>query len=170
MIFNIDNSERTEAYRVLSQFYAKPPDKDALTAIKQDFSLDFTDTIEKITEDFEALFAYPGGSLQPVESLFAPLLGIAYSDVNDFYASAGLIIADHVDMASDHLSLELLFMSYLIENNKTAVEQIFLEQHLMNWVPYYCDMIAKQAKTLFYREIANISKNFLTAEYEEYTD
>jgi TorA maturation chaperone TorD len=40
----------------------------------------------------------------------------------------------------------------------------------MNWVPDYCDEVTKQAKTLFYREIADIVKEFLAAEYEEYID
>ena len=39
----------------------------------------------------------------------------------------------------------------------------------MNWVPYYCEEVTKQARTLFYREIAEIVKDFLISEYDEYT-
>ena len=59
-------------------------------------------------------------------------------------------------------------MSYLIETGKTEVEQKFLEQHLMNWVPYYCEEVMKQAQTLFYREIAEIVQEFLISEYDAY--
>ena len=53
---------------------------------------------------------------------------------------------------------------------KTGTQNNYLEQHLMNWVPYYCDQIIKQAKTTFYCGIAEIMRNFLAADYEEHRD
>jgi len=40
----------------------------------------------------------------------------------------------------------------------------------MNWVPYNCDQISKEANTAFYRAIAEIVKYFPAAEYEDYED
>jgi len=40
-------------------------------------------------------------------------------------------------------------MSYLIETNKYDLQKKFLEEHLMNWVPDYCDELAKEAKPFF---------------------
>jgi len=159
MIFENNKGERAEAYQILSQFFLSPPDEEALIAIRQDFSLDSRETLDEITEDYEALFSSPQGRLQPIESLSSPTI-----------ETAGLIIDESYAVVPDHLSLELLFMSYLIENEKSDLEKKFLEQHLMNWVPDYCDEVTKQAKTLFYREIADIVKEFLAAEYEEYID
>ena len=71
------------------------------------------------------------------------------------------------ELIPDHLYLELLFMSYLIETNKYDLQKKFLEEHLMNWVPYYCDELASQAKTVFYREVAEITRDFLVSESQE---
>jgi TorA maturation chaperone TorD len=154
----------------LSQFFLHPPDEGSFDAIRQDFSLESTEPLEEIEEDFDRLFSYPHGRLQPIESLSIPTSGAPYEEVISFYTGAGLAIDEAYEVSPDHLSLELLFMSYLIENNKTELEKKFLEQHLMNWVPYYCDEVMKQSKTSFYREIAEIVKDFLTAEYDEYID
>jgi TorA maturation chaperone TorD len=61
-------------------------------------------------------------------------------------------------------------MSYLIEANKYDLQKQFLEKHLMNWVPYYCDELLKESKTVFYREIAEITRDFLMSESEEEFD
>jgi len=163
-------TDRAESYRILAQFFLVPPDEDALAAVRQDFHLEAKESLDQIAEDFELLFSPDHGRVQPLESLFAPAMNIVYTDVNEFYAKAGLVISDSYETAPDHLSLELLFMSYLIGNSKTEIETNFLEQHLMNWVPYYCDQIVKEAGTAFYRGIAGIVKDFLTAEYEEYKE
>ena len=163
------NIEHAEAYRVLGQFFLSPPDEDALEAIRQDFGLDFQESADEITEEFNELFFYPHGRLIPLESLFTPSDSIGRTDVESIYAGANLAIDDAYGVAPDHLTIEFLFMSYLIEKGNTEMEKKFIEQHLMNWVPYYCEEVTKQAKTLFYREIANIVKDFLVSEYEEYT-
>lgn len=168
-MFTDGKNEKAEAYQILAQFFLQPPDAESLDAVRQDFSLDSREPLDEITEDFNALFSYPHGRLQPRESLFIPPAGTAYADVRDAYQGADLVIDDAYDVAPDHISVEFLFMSYLIENGKTATEQKFLEQHLMNWVPYYCGELMKQARTLFYREIAEIVKDFLISEYNEYT-
>ncbi len=163
-------TDRAESYRTLAQFFLEPPDEEALAAVRQDFNLESSESPEQIAEDFELLFSLSHGRMQPIESVVAPAAGISYSDVNEFYSSAGLVISETYERAPDHLPLELLFMSYLIGNNKTVMEANFLEQHLINWVPYYCEQLSKEAATAFYRGIAGIVKDFLTAEYEEYTD
>jgi TorA maturation chaperone TorD len=168
MGYGTDRGERAAAYRVLGQFFLSPPDDEALEAIRQDFSLGSRESLDKIAGEFNDLFSYPRGRLVPLESVFAPSSGGMTGDVVTIYAGADLVIDDAYDVAPDHISVEFLFMSYLIENGKTEMEQKFLEQHLMNWVPYYCGEIIKQAKTLFYREIAEIVKDFLISEYDLY--
>ena len=153
---------------ILGQFFLGPPDEEALKAIRQDFGLDSRESLDEITADFIELFSYPHGRLVPLESLFSPAKTAGYTDVAGIYAGADLVIDDTYNAAPDHIAIEFLFMSYLIENSKTAMEQKFLEQHLMNWVPYYCEEVMKQAQTRFYREIAEIVKDFLVAHYDAY--
>jgi TorA maturation chaperone TorD len=162
------NIEHAEAYRVLGQFFLSPPDEDALEAIRQDFGLDFQESPEELTGEFNRLFLYPHGMLLPLESLFTPADAIGRQDVERMYADANLAIDDAYGVTPDHLTVEFLFMSYLIEKGETEREKKFLEQHLLHWVPYYCDEVMKQTTTLFYRQIAAMVKDFLEAEYEEY--
>ena len=153
---------------ILGQFFLGPPDEDAIEALRQDFGLDFRESAEEISGEFDRLFLFPGGSLVPLESIFTPADALIRPDVERSYASAHLAVDDTYGMPSDHLAVEFLFMGYLIERGDPETVRKFLEQHLMNWVPYYCDEILKQAKTIFYREIATMVKDFLRAEYEEY--
>ena len=168
MIRENSNYQRAEIYELFSQFFLDPPDEEALSILRQDFLLESRESLPVIAEDFDELFRYSSGRLQPIESLNTTQTLMADTGILSVYAAAGLALDEAYDVAPDHLSLEFLFMSYLIENGKTVMEQKFLEQHLVNWVPYYCDEVIKQAQTLFYREIVEIIKDFLIAEYDAY--
>jgi anaerobic sulfite reductase subunit A len=139
-----------------------------LRSIKEDFELESEETVDEIAREFGRLFPYPEGKLPPIESFFLTLENTSSSEeVSGFYAGAGLTIDEGFEFEPDHLYLELLFMSYLIETNKYDLQKKFLEKHLMNWVPDYCDELLKEARTLFYREIAEITRDFLITESEE---
>lgn len=167
-VYDYSNIERAEAYRILADFFLKAPEEDMLRTIKEDFELESEEPAAEIREDFVRLFSYPEGKLPPIESFFLTLENTSSADeVAGSYAGAGLAIDEEFVLIPDHLYLELLFMSYLIENNRYELQIKFLEEHLMNWVPYYCDELLKQAKTVFYREIAEITRDFLISESEE---
>jgi len=167
-VYDYSNIERAEAYRILAEFFLKTPEEDMLRTIKDDFGLESEETAEEISRDFDRLFSYPEGKLPPIESFFLTLESTASAnEVAGFYAGAGITIDEEFELIPDHLYLELLFMSYLIETNKYDLQKKFLEEHLMNWVPYYCDELASQAKTVFYREVAEITRDFLVSESRE---
>ncbi len=167
MIRENSNDQRADIYKLFSQFFLNPPDEETLSTLRQDFLLESKESLPVIAEEFEELFRYPSGRLQPIESLNTALT-VTATDILSFYAAAGLGLDDTYEAAPDHIAVEFLFMGYLIENGKTALKQKFLEQHLVNWVPYYCEEVMKQAQTLFYREIAEIVKEFLISEYDAY--
>lgn len=162
------DEERSESYRILADLFLRPPDDTDLDVIKTDFSLKAPENAAQAGEEFAALFAYPGGALQPVASSFAQEVHASAPDIIEFYSMAGLILDETYGLPPDHLVTELLFMSYLIGTRENSLQKIFLEQHMMNWVPYFCDAVTEKAKTVFYREIAEILKDFLTSEYEEF--
>ena len=167
-VYDYTNIERAEAYRILADFFLKAPGEDMLSNVKEDFELESEETVDEIGRDFDRLFPYPEGKLPPIESFFLTLENTSSAEeVAGFYASAGLTIEEEFDLIPDHLYLELLFMSYLIEANKYDIQKKFLEKHLMNWVPDYCDELLKESKTVFYREIAEILRDFLVSESEE---
>ncbi len=47
------------------------------------------------------------------------------------------------------------------------MENKFIEDHLLKWVPIFCDKIISEAELSFYREIAKITKLFIEFEKEE---
>ena len=167
-VYDYSNIERAEAYKVLSDFFLRAPEEDMLRAIKEDFDLESEEKAEEIQRDFDRLFSYPEGKLPPIESFFLTLESTSSAEeVAGFYADAGLTIDEEFVLTPDHLYLELLFMSYLIENNRYELQRRFLQEHLMNWVPSYCDELVREAQTVFYREIAEITRDFLISEAEE---
>ncbi len=167
-----DDAERAELYRLFSALFMKEPDEEILGQAKEIFGMDFKDSAEQIGNDFTAIFLRPDLHMAPYESLhnFPPgdkpgLAGKAARDVQAFYESAGLSLQEGMDLIPDHLSVELLFMSYLAENRYTEKLHVFLEEHLLRWVPEYCDEVGKHATTAFYKEIANLLKEFIISEY-----
>ncbi len=168
MVFSDEDSERSEAYRILADIFSEPPDNDFFEAIKEDFELESREAGDEIRRDFDSLFVSPGGKLPPLESLHDIREKTPTSPVSEFYEKAGLTIDEEFEYIPDHISLEFLFMSYLIETKRLDLQENFLEGHIMNWVPYYCDEVIKQAGTVFYKEIAGITKDFVTNEYENF--
>ena len=43
----------------------------------------------------------------------------------------------------------------------------FLEEHLVPWVPHFCDEVIKNAEVSFYRELAKLTRSFIEFEGEE---
>jgi TorA maturation chaperone TorD len=163
----VEDTDRVEAYKVLADVFLEPPAGESLAAIKEDFNLDSREGEEEVRADFIDLLAYPGGKMPPLESLFPGSANTAVAEVMRFYLDAGLTIEETFQLMPDHISLEFLFMSYLIETERPELQKKFFEEHVMQWVPAYCAELKKAAKTLFYMEIAGIVEDFLTGEYEE---
>ncbi len=167
MVLDEFNTGRSDSYRILSDLFMKAPSQDELNTIRSDFGMESREIADEISTDFQYLFKYPGGILPPVESAFLSSGALSAARVAEFYASAGLEIGEEFTVIPDHISVEFLFMSYLIENRRLDLQKIFLEGHIMNWVPYYCEEIKKRSRTVFYRELAEITKDFLLSEVED---
>lgn len=163
-LFEAD-SERAESYRILANLFFEPPDAGTLEGLREDLDLQSRESEHELLEDFDNLFVFPGGKLPPLESLYAEGEDAAGS-VADFYLRAGLTFEEEYHLVPDHISLEFLFMSYLIDTGNGGLQEKFLDEHIVNWVPYYCGKIVDLARTLFYREIAEIMRDFVESEYK----
>lgn len=159
------DNERAESYRILADLFFAPPDVEKLKSIKEDLGMESKETEEEILADFDYLYNYEGGIMLPLESVHAGDSNAADA-VTEFYYNAGLTFDEEYQTLPDHISLEFLFMSYVIDIDNREMQRKFLEEHVVNWVPYYCEKVIKEAKTLFYREIAGITKDFIESEYE----
>ncbi len=160
-----EDNERAEFYRLLADIFSASPEEDKLSSLREELEMQSEETAEAVLSDFNSLLIYPGGQLPPLESIYAEGEDITDA-VASFYYGTGLTFEEDYETVPDHISIEFLFMSYLIDIDNHELQQKFLEEHIANWVPYYCEQVMKQAKTLFYREITEITKGFIEHEYE----
>ncbi len=124
----------------------------------------------------------PGyGPPPPYEGVYAETpaetLGLAMIAIRNLYAESGVVLPTDLHDQPDFIGFELDFMRHLTEQEaqcwqgdlKEVVkvaekEQAFLEQHLLTWVPRYCDLMFQEAGLDFYRGIARLTKGFVQGE------
>jgi anaerobic sulfite reductase subunit A len=177
MTFFLDDADldRANSYALFSPLFLREPDGTTLIRIKEIFEIKFGDSSDEIRKDFSYLFSEAGGRLPPYESLYnyplsdkPRLWGPVTGEVQTLYEDAGITLAEEIELVPDHLSAELLFMSYLIENRLPEQEKFFLEHHLLAWVPDYCDEIKRIAWTSFYKRVAELLTELIIDECEEF--
>lgn len=172
-LYDEEDIERAELYRLFSSLFMREPDDDVIMRMKETFNMKFSDTPNEIRSDFAHILTHDI-HLSPHESLYVyplgdtpRLWGRAAEKVRAFYESAGLMIDEETELAPDHLGVELLFMSYLIENGLLEKQKRFIEEHLSQWVAEYCREVERHASTMFYKEVAILLREFISSEYEE---
>lgn len=143
---------------------------------------------EELAIEFTRLFLGPGGHISPHESIHldrgsakdADLWGQATVTVKRFMEGAGLAVEDDFPGMPDHISAELEFMRKLCEFEAAAwtreeedtalncqqVQQRFVEEHLIQWVPSFCDKVMDMAGMPFFKEMAKATKGFVDYEQE----
>lgn len=158
--------ERAELYRLFAGLFLHEPQDEFIFHIRDVFALEFDDPVDEIRRDFFHLFIL-NKELLPVESLHHPEMENIPVEVESFYHSTGIMLDEELSLPPDHISVELIFVSYLIENELQEHFRTFFEAHIMSWVPQYCDKVINHAGTGFYREAPAVLKEFLEAEYNE---
>ena len=143
---------------------------------------------EELAIEFTRLFLGPGGHISPHESIHlnmgsakdADLWGQATVAVKRFMEGAGLAVGDVFSGMPDHISAELEFMRKLCEFEAAAwtreeedtalncqqVQKRFVEEHLIQWVPSFCDKVMDMARMPFFKEMAKATKGFVDYEQE----
>ena len=100
------------------------------------------------------------------------------------YAEAGVIVNEEVKNSPDFIGIELDFMRHLTQTEAQAWEedrfdeacemlrkqQAFLKDHLVTWVPRYCEEMFKEANLDFYRGIAQLTRGFVLEENEKVSE
>ena len=135
--------------------------------------------------EFTRLFIGPGPHISAHESIFveadhgvAGLWGEQTVAVKKFIETTGLNYDSKFTGIPDHVSVELEFMRNLTtweadmwgeEDNKNAeyclsVQRMFLEEHLLRWLPRFCDAVMAKAEMPFYRAMAELTKQYVEVE------
>lgn len=163
-----DRYERAELYRLFSGLFLHEPSEEFIFHLKALFLMTFEDDLNNIRKDFHKLFVL-NRELLPVESRQRQDLprDLLLRDVEGFYHSTGIMLDVELTLSPDHLSVELMFLSYTIGRGLYEIFSKFFGAHIMSWVPNYCERVKGLAETGFYRESLTIFREFLEAEYNE---
>ena len=144
---------------------------------------------ENLAVEYARLFLGPDKHISPHESVhherndgdWGVLWGRSTVEVKKFIETAGLKYKKQYSGLPDHISVELEFMQEAARNESQAwkenkneeavyclkMEKKFIEEHLLTWVPAFCDKIIADAEMPFYREMAELTKSFIEFEKKE---
>lgn len=161
-----DNPDLNEGYALLRAYLAGATEDD----------------LEDLAADYAGIFLAAGVAQGlaafPYESVYVSKTRMVGQEprvrVAALYAARGLALAcDLPKTPEDHVALELEYMACLCrelteagDNTEAllAEQKMFLEKHLLNWVPLFCKDVGKYAQTDFYRAIGKITAGVLQLE------
>ena len=125
-----------------------------------------------LREDFGRLFSGPYMPLAPAfESYYTLSLkngpGFPAHSVTEFYDSYGWVPKFNGKIKNDHLGIELLFLTilvdkYLVLDDEACLVEMrseirrFIDQHILSWIHYWNDKMQEHSNTLSYKGIATL--------------
>ncbi|GBD95216.1 MAG TPA: hypothetical protein ENG83_05480 [Nitrospirae bacterium] len=145
--------------------------------------------LEDLAVEYARLFLGPDKHISPHESVhhkrddgdWGNLWGKSTVEIKKFIETAGLEYKPEYSGLPDHISVELEFMHEVTGREARAweekdsegaiycikMEKKFIEEHLVKWIPVFCDKIISEAELSFYREMAKLTGQFIKFESEE---
>ncbi|MHC4181915.1 MAG: TorD/DmsD family molecular chaperone [Planctomycetota bacterium] len=129
--------------------------------------------------EYTRLFIGPGKHISPYESAYRgngnALWGETTVAVKNFIESSGLEYSSNWFGLPDHIGVELEFMqrftcrekeAWTQEDKETAIrclefEKKFIDEHLSQWVPIFCNKVKEETQVAFYGEIADLTRQFI---------
>ncbi len=147
--------------------------------------------IEDLAVEYARLFLGPGKHISPHESVhhqredgdWGTLWGAATVEVKKFIETIGLEYEPDYKGMPDHVSVEFEFMAVLarreakawaesdeaIARSCVAMQKKFLKEHLIQWIPDFCQKVIKQAELPFYHAVAELTRSFIEFENKEFS-
>ncbi len=142
--------------------------------------------VSDLSLEYTRLFIGPGKHVSPHESVHTLgdgglLWGRSTVAVKKFVESVGIEFRSEYHGIPDHISVELEFMQKVTEAETDAwrcrdhaqvahcreIEHEFIGEHLAKWVPGFCEKVMAEAECSFYREMARLTKDFISVEQQE---
>jgi len=145
--------------------------------------------LENLAIEYTRLFVGPGKHISPHESVHhkkegvqsGQLWGELTAQVKGIIESSGLEYESEYTGMPDHISVELEFMQHVVQreaqaweaaDDETALlclknEKNFVDEHLLDWIPVFCEKVIETADVPFYREMARLTRNFIEFEKQE---
>ncbi len=162
----ISDEELAEGFKLVREFVEKSKDK-AIDELHKD-----------LVGEYTRLFIGPHRlPVQPYESWWVDgkLMGESLLKVKQVYRKAGIAKVKEYAEPEDHIAFELRFMHYLCEAELSAdteeriaeclnMQKEYLNEHLLRWVPDFCDALTENELSEFYKGIARLTKGFILLE------
>ena len=145
--------------------------------------------LENLAIEYTRLFVGPGKHISPHESVHhkkdgvqsGQLWGELTGQVKNIIESSGLEYKSEYTGMPDHISVELEFMQQVVQrevqaweagDDETALlclknEKNFVDEHLLGWIPDFCEKVIEAAEMPFYREMARLTRSFIEFEKQE---
>ncbi|MFF2450610.1 molecular chaperone [Neobacillus sp. NPDC058068] len=142
-------------------------------------------TVEQIKreqQEFQRLFIGPGPlGAPPWESYYRSREQLLFEEwtyqIRELYHRFGLQYCKENNEPDDHFLLELEFMIHLTdlcsqETKDDRIEKLlatqisFLEEHLLIWIPYFCEKIIENTSSQLYLGAAMLLEDFLSFDLE----
>lgn len=165
--------------------------------VAQDFSGELEAVTERLCEQYTRTFVGPGPHVSPYASVHYDGEGQLWGDstvwVKHFIKMTGLFFKGNWDSIPDHIAIELELMQRLAaheadlwvprlsgpsHNEKNIDRQLcqclqaqeqFLCEHLCVWVPQFCERVLETSISLFYQEMAKLTKSLILSDVEQVT-
>ncbi|MFQ6126871.1 MAG: molecular chaperone [Candidatus Heimdallarchaeota archaeon] len=166
--------EMRDGIKIVEDFIERSKDK-SLEELRDGLAVEHT----RLFRGVKRLYGPP----PPYESVYVEkglVMGESTAKVKKKYAEAGISLADDLKgEPPDYIGFELDFIRYLCSEEAEAwresrrdvalkylnMESRFLYEHLMRWVPKFCDIVVDETKLDFYRGMAKITKGFIDFDY-----
>lgn len=140
------------------------PDEE-LAALRADFTRLFVGIGKPVSPPWESVYFNEDRMIFQEQTL----------QVREWYRRFGLEAEKLYHEPDDHVGLELSFLAYLAglcltalqDNNEAEFERAlqaqckFLYEHPLTWIPYWCGLVEKHARTDFYRGLASLVRGSL---------
>ncbi|MEG1561855.1 MAG: molecular chaperone TorD family protein [Raoultibacter sp.] len=160
---------------------AKPSEEDALSSFVaglQDADLEAL-KVDLGAEYVRVLLNMGPSPVAPYESVYTSPEKLLMQDARDevvaAYRREGLAATTDTTEPEDHLATEFEFMAYLCEKallaaqegkremaaHYVAAQKDFFTQHIVPWVPLFCDDFDKQVKTKYYKALSNLTRQHI---------
>ena len=133
---------------------------------------DESSSTKSMSEDFYRLFTREDLPFAPVYESFYKRSAADYrisevADVTEFYSSYGWKTRLRPEKKDDHLGVELLFLTVLVEKYIVLDDEAcrgemrneirrFIEKHLISWVPEWYRRVQANSVTLSYKGISSL--------------
>lgn len=147
------------------------------SATRQTLAADFTKV-------FLGVATYEGFSAQPYASLFTgtsqQLMGTERTAVSKIYRENAVRLSEGIDLPEDHLAFECEFLAIVNQRAVTALsegdddraiellhlQERFVADHVMNWLPRFYALASRLTDTRFYRGVLRVTRDFLAESVE----